>query len=102
MLREPCLHTAADECLGDGVVLDERADQHHSARQQGCEADTHLVEDDSGEDEEENEHVEEGLCSLHRAERGGVPSAGRLHQILDRRQNVHEDVGTEHRHSQQQ
>ena len=53
-------------------------------------------------DEEEDEHVEERLGTLHGAEGVRIPAALRLHEVFDRRQDVYEDVGTEHGQCQEQ
>ena len=102
VLGEPGLEAAACEAGGHGVPLDEGADEHHAGREDGGEADAHLVEDDTREDEEEDENVEEHLGALHRAECGGVPAAGLLHQVLDRGEDVHENIGAEHRQREKQ
>ncbi len=65
-------------------------------------AESHLVKDDTGEDEEEHEYVKEHLRALHGTKGGGVPATGILHQVLDRREDVHEDVTAEHGECQQQ
>ena len=96
VLCKPCLHAAANEAVADGIPLDDGSNKHYRTREQGRKADTHLVEDDTGEDEEEYEYVKECLCSLHRSESIGIPTALGLHKVLDRRQDVHEDVGAEH------
>ena len=102
VVGEPVLEAGAHEGLADGVVLDQAAHQHDRAGEHGREADAHLVQDDAGEDQEEHEYVEERLGALHRAEGLGIPSARGLHQVLDRGEDVHEDVGAEHREGQQQ
>ena len=76
MLVKPALQTCAHEGIGHGIPVDGGTDEHHHAREQGGEAYTHLVENDAGEDEEEDKHVEEGLRALHGAEGGGVPTTG--------------------------
>ena len=96
MSSEPLLQTAALEAVGYGIPLDAGTDEHHYAREQCGEAHTHLIEDDSGKNQEEDENVEEGFRTLHRTEGSRVPAAGREHQVFDRRKDVHEDVGTEH------
>ena len=50
----------------------------------------------------EHENVEEHLGTLHRSEGGRVPAARLLHQVLDGREDVHEDVAAEHGERQQQ
>ncbi len=102
MRGEPLFRTAADEALAAGVELDDTADEHYRAGKHGREADAHLVEDDARKDEEEHIDVEEHLGALHAAERGAVPAAGILHQVLDRGEDVHEDVGAEHAQRQQE
>ena len=92
VLGEPGLQAAADERFAHGEPLDAGACEHHSGREYRGEADSHLVENDSGEDQEEHEDVEEHFGSLHRAECGGIPSPGFLHQVLDRGEDVHENV----------
>lgn len=62
----------------------------------------HLVENDTGEDEEEHKHIEEGLRALHGSKGRRVPTALREHQVLDGRQDIHKDVGTEHGQCQEQ
>ena len=102
VLGEPCVESAALEGIRHGIPLDDGSHKHHGSAEQGCEAHAHLVEDDACEDEEEDEDVEERLCALHRAEGRCVPSACFLHQVLDGRENVHEDVTAEHRQGEQQ
>ena len=102
MLCEPSLQAAAYESRADRIVFHESAGQHHYAGKQSRETDSHLVEDDSREDQKENKDVEEGLRTLHGSEGGGVPAALGQHQILDGRKNVHENVGTEHGECQQE
>ena len=99
VVGEPSLQAAADEPVADSVPLDAGAHQHHATREKGREADTHLVEDNTGKDEE---HVEERLGTLHGAEGVRIPAALRLHEVFDRRQDVYEDVGTEHGQCQEQ
>ena len=99
---EPSLEASADECIADGIELDAAAKEHDSTRKDGSETDTHLVEDDTCEDEEENIDVEEDLSALHAAKRGAVPTAGILHKVLDGGQNVHKYVAAEHGKSQKQ
>ncbi|EJW97624.1 hypothetical protein EVA_14266 [gut metagenome] len=93
---KPVLQTAAHEHVSHSIPINSSTKKHHHSGKQCREAHTHLVENDTSKDEEEHEYVQEGLRTLHRTEGGGVPTAGRLHQILDRRKDVHKDVGTEH------
>ena len=102
MSREPGLQAAAREAVAHGIPLHAGSHQHHHGREQHREAHTHLVQDNAREDEEESKHVEEHLTALHRAEGRGVPSARLLHQVLDGRKDVHEDVAAEHGQCQQQ
>ena len=102
VVGEPSLKAGADERRADGVVLEKSAQQHDGSREHGREAHAHLVQDDAREDEEEYEYVEERLGALHRAECLGIPAARGLHQVLDRREDVHEDIGAEHREREQQ
>ena len=96
VLGEPCFHAAANEAVADCIPFDDSANKHDGTREKGCEANSHLVEDDACEDEEEYEYIKESLCSLHCSESIRIPTALGLHKVLDRRQNVHEDVGAEH------
>ena len=102
VIGEPGLEAGPDERIADGVPFDEAADEHHGTRKHGREPDPHLVEDDTREDEEEYEYVEEYLGALHRSEGLGIPPAGGFHQVLDRGQDIHENVRAEHRQSQEQ
>lgn len=98
---EPHFQATAGKHVGDGIPVDGCADQHHRTRKYGREAHAHLVEDNAGKYKEEYEYVEECFAALHCAESGGIPSAFGLHQVFDRRQDVHEDVRAEHCQCQQ-
>ena len=102
VVGEPSFHTAAHKGLRNGIVLNQTTDKHYGTGQYCRKSHTHLVEDNTREDEEENEHVQERLRTLHGTKSGGIPTSCRLHQILDGRKDVHENVGTEHGQSQQQ
>ena len=91
-----------DERLADGEIFNDTTHQHHGARKHSGETHTHLVENDTGEDEEEHKDIEEHLRALHRAKGQTVPAACILHQVLDRRQNVHKYIAAEHGQRQQQ
>ena len=54
VVGEPCLKTTADEGIAHGIPFDDGADEHHTAREEGSEAYTHLVEDDASKDKEED------------------------------------------------
>ncbi len=101
MLGKPYVEARTCEGVGEGIPVDCGADEHDGTREDSGEAHAHLVEDDAGKNEEEDEDVEEGLRALHRAEGGGVPSLLALQEVFDRRENVHEDVGAEHCKRQQ-
>ena len=76
MIGEPCLHTTAHESVGHSIILDETAYEHDGTGQNGRETHTHLIQDDTGKNEEENEHIQERFCTLHGTERGGIPASG--------------------------
>ena len=99
---KPCFERTANEAFADGVVLDTGTKEHDHAGEYGSEAHSHLVEDNSCKDEKEDKHVEKRLGALHGTESRGVPAAFGEHQILDGREDVDEDVGTEHGQCQKQ
>ena len=101
MSSKPSFHATADETLGECVPVDGGSDEHHGSGEHRSEAYAHLVEDDTREDEEEDKHIEEGLRALHGSKGRRVPTALREHQVLDGRQDIHKDVGTEHGEGQQ-
>ena len=61
VVGEPRFYRTAGKALADGIVLDQRTGQHHCTGEYGGEADTHLVEDNPGKDEEEDKYVQEGF-----------------------------------------
>ena len=101
MVGKPYVEAAAEESVGERIPVDCGAHEHHTARKHGREPHAHLVEDDTCEDEEEDEHVEEGLGALHRTEGCGVPASGRLQEVFDRGEDVHKYIRTEHGEGEQ-
>ena len=62
--------------------------------------------DDTGKNEEKHKDIKECLRALHRTECRRVPSPAALldrkhHQVLDRRQNIHKNIGAKHSQRQQ-
>ena len=96
MTVEPCLESTAHEGFTDSVPFDDGADEHDNSRENGGEADAHLVENDACKNKKKGPNVEEHLGALHAAKRGRVPAACFLHQVLDRGENVHEDITAKH------
>ena len=89
---KPGFQTASLKSLRNGIPVDGSTHQHHSSRKDSRETYTHLVQNDTGKDEEKDKYIQEGLGTLHGAEGGRIPSACGLHQVLDGRKNVHKDV----------
>ena len=101
MIGEERVERTACKGVGDGVVVDGSANEHHCAGEHCGETHAHLVEDDAGKDEEEDKHIEECLRTGIVAEGLGCPSPAGLQKTLQGREDIHEDVGKEHRPCQQ-
>ena len=97
---EPGGHLRRLEPVGDAHVLDAGAGEHHAGREHAGEAYAHLVQDETGQDEE-SEHVQYVLRCGIGAEDVGCPSALALHQGLYGRHHIHKHVAKEHRRGYQ-
>ena len=102
ILGEPFLKPRALEHCCYRIPVDGGTDKHYGTRKHGGESHAHFVEDNTGKNEEENKNIEECFRTLHCTEGCFVPTSSRLHQILNRREDVHEDIGTEHRKRQEE
>ena len=87
---------ALRKAVGKGVIVDASAKQHHRTGKYGGEAHPHLVQDDTGENQEKHKHIEKCLRACETAVGHGVPPAGVLQNLLQRRQHIHEDVAEKH------
>ena len=67
MCVEPYFETATHEGITHGIPFEYGSDEHYCGREHSSEANTHLVENDAGEDKEEGKHIEKNLGSLHGA-----------------------------------
>ena len=76
VVGKPGLKTGSDKAVGYGIPLDAGTNEHHDAREQRGEAHAHLVEDDTGKNQEEHKHVEEYLSAFLGTESRRTPAAG--------------------------
>ena len=102
MRTEPHAEAGVIEAFRTGIELDDTTYEHHSTGEHSREAHSHFVQDNTRNDEEEHIDVEEHFSTLHTAKSITFPTACGLHKILDGREDVHENVRTEHGQRQQQ
>ena len=84
----------------DAPVFDSCSDNHEAGREQTGETDSHLIEDDTCEDEE-TEDVEQVLACCVSTEITAIPVEVLLQERSEGREDVHEHIGEEHHRSHQ-